>query len=168
MKVAHLSPIHRRVAGLRFKRRLSGQHFEQNYPRRVDVHSRVIACRTYNAFWRHVSRRPEAFARQRQILAADQSRDSKVEHLYHRRRAILQQHDVVWLQITVNDSVAVRVTQRVKDLSEHGKCAAGVNRALLIQLLAQKTSRDEFHYKIVRTVILAEGEQTREVRVIEP
>ena len=71
MQGAHLRPVDHRVARARLKRRAARQHLVKNNAGGVDVYARVVAGIAPHSFGRHISRRAEALAGQRQAFAAD-------------------------------------------------------------------------------------------------
>jgi hypothetical protein len=90
-------------------------------------------------------------------------RDAKVHEL---DGAVLQNHDVGWLEIPVNDSLLVNVGESVQDLFDPGAAALPFGRPGQKGNVAQRAPVNPFHHQVrVRTD--RHGQNLHDVRVLE-
>ena len=73
--------------------------------------------------------------------------------VHHPQLAIIQQHDILGLDVPVDDAVAVGMLQRLEDLGdEMHRLPAGQFAPALVQVLAQGHAVHIFHYDVLQLV----------------
>ena len=81
------------------------------------------------------------------IALGHQPRDAEVCNLHG---AVFQHHNIVGLDIPVNNAPAVGVLQRLGDLDAEMEGLLPVQHAFFLHILLQRDSVDQFHHNIVR------------------
>ena len=132
------------------ERRLSGQQLEQQCTETVNVAARVTA-RTHELLRRHVlgcavdlRRFPAALVGGLRLLACD----AEVEHLHP---PACCDHDIGWLQVTMDDCVRVRLRQRIGNLPRDRQRLLGRERPALDQC-AERLSFHVLHDDVGKVV----------------
>ena len=145
------------------------QHLEQHRAHRVDVGAMIDVASPAGLLRCHVRRRAErdAFAGERRILArvADRLRDAEV----HDDRMPAGEHDVVRLDVAMDDAVRVRVGERLGDLrgeAQRLRRSAAGRRA---QPVAQRFAGDDRHDVVQQLAVAGDAgvEERQDVRVIQ-
>src|SRR5215471_1356936 len=68
----------------------------------------------------------------------------------------------------MDDSVSVRVPYALRYLNDYLSCAIGLNRSVLLDLVAERDARNKLHHQVVGAVIFAERVKPGKVGVIQP
>ena len=103
----------------------------------------------------------ERLARQRVLRGADAG-NAEVRNL---DAPVLQDHDVVRLDVAVDDAAAVCMLQRLGDLHGEMQRLAPVEPALLFQILLERDALDQFHDNIVHIAGAGNIIHTDDIRV---
>ena len=138
----------------------AGQHFVHHDAEGIQVGA-VVHAGALRLFRRDIMDGAEGFAGQRVLRRAD-ARDAEISDL---DAAVLEDHDIVRLDVTVHDAAAVRVFQRLGDL--HGKMQglAPVEVPLLLQILLEGNALDQLHDDIIRVFRMGDVVHADDVRV---
>ena len=131
----------RRIA---VKGRPSGQHLIHHNTERIKIRP-CIHMRALGLLRRNVVYRAERLARKR-ALSRRHLRNAEVCDL---DAAILEHHDVVRLDVTVDNAAAVRVLERLCDLRGKMQRLAPVEHLLLLHILLERDAVDQLHNDIV-------------------
>ena len=150
----------RRVA---FKRFFSRQHLVQHDASRENIRPAVDRFAAAHLFRRHVRRAAQdvALACERRRL---ELRDAEVEQL---DLAILEDEHVVRLDVAMDDSLFVRVTQTVAELRHHIELVVDGQRRLGVHPGAERRPLEELHHDVRNVRFLGELEDRDDVPVIE-
>ena len=97
-------------------------------------------------------------------LGLREARDAEVHHL---DAAVLQQHDVLRLDVAVDDAALVRVLQRLQDLHRKVQRLAPLDLALLLDVLLERDAVHIFHDDVLDAVAEADVVHLDDVRVRE-
>ena len=121
------------------------QHFVEHDARGVDVRARVRAVAP-RLLGRHVVHRAERLLRER-VGGIGKAGDAKVGDL---DAAVAQDHDVLRLDVAVDDAARMRVRERLHDLRDEMQRFAPVELAALFHILLERDTVDELHDDILR------------------
>ena len=105
----------------------------------------VVHPRALGLLRRDIVHGAERLARQRALCRGD-ARDAEVGDL---DAAVLQDHDIVRLDIAMDNAAAVGVLERLGDLHGEMQRLAPVEAALLLQILLERDALDQLHDDIV-------------------
>jgi hypothetical protein len=163
-----------RVLGL--ERALAGEHLEEDRAHRVEVGAAVDRL-AQRLLGRHVRRRAEHHAARGQLHVAegvggvaDELDHAEVEQLdvlvLLPGLAAQGQHDVLRLEIAVDQAARVGVAERLDDLAGQDERAAHAQRALA-ERVAQRATAHQLHDHEHPALVLAEVEHLDDVGVIE-
>ena len=130
---------HRRV---RFVRRLAHQQFVENQSHRENV-ATLVQRLPHRLFRRHVLDRTQQRARLRHPVATHRARQPEIHHQDPARLRFL--HDVLWLQIAVNDADAMRRIQCQANLANNLHGLRNGKLAVVGQYPPQVVALDELH-----------------------
>ena len=118
------------------KRRPAGQHFVAGDAERIEIAARIDAA-PLNLLGTHVERRPERDANLRQPDRLPFARDPRQAKIGDFHLAGLGQHDVLRLDIAVDDPLLRRTTQRGNHLPHDVHGRGSIRRAVTRQPLFQ-------------------------------
>jgi len=150
---------HRRVAGVR---RRPSEHLEEHAAHRVEVAAPVhrVAHRLLGA---HVGRRPDddpGLGQAPAVSGAQPQRDAEIRH----QGRILVQHDVLGLDVPVDEAAPVGVVERPDDLSRDLQRLRHGQPVLRVEPAAERGPLHVRHHVVDEAVRLAgvvEGEDVR-------
>ena len=148
---------HRRVA---VKRRTPRQHFIHHNAQRVQIGACIDVC-ALRLLRRDIMHRPQRLTRER-ILRGRDLRDAEIGDLH---AAVLEDHDVVGLNVAVDDAAAVRVLQRLGDLRGKMQRLAPTQLPLLLHILLERDALDELHDDVVDVVRVRHIVNAHDIRV---
>ena len=154
----------------RLERRQAAQHAIERRAQAVDVGARIERLGAH-LLGRHVVRRADHRAAERdrrRLLALAQLRQAEIQHLgVLGSVAARDGHEVLGLEVAVNDPGLVRLGERGADLDEQLGRARERQRPLAREHGAQVLALDVLHDQVERLVPLPEVERLHDVRVIE-
>src|SRR4029077_220534 len=138
---------------LAFKREYVGQHLVQHDARRKDVGSRIHVS-TVDLLGGHVLDTSDELAGAGDVLCPDPS-NSEVDQL---DGAILQQHYVPRLDVSVNDALLMRICESITDLDHDAQLFFQEQRPIgaegYIQALAFEKLHDEIGHSLLDPKII--------------
>ena len=147
--------------------RLAGEHLVQHGGHGVHVAARVDGSIGDGLFGTHVLRRADRQTALRQPVpprVPHRHRDAEVgEH----REALVEQ-DVLRLDVSMHDTLSMRVVERRRDLPRDVERLVEVKLPLAIELGAQRFAADERHHVVQKPVRRPGVDQGEDVRMIEP
>src|SRR5687767_8451027 len=153
------------------KRRLSGEQFVSETSERVDVCAVISRWITGGLLGRHVCRRAEAgactrkcFARSESLCGAHGLRDSEISY----DSSVAGQQNVLRLDVAVNDSVLVRVTEGACYITQNADCFGKRLGTFAFEFRAKRQSLDERHRVIRKPSGIAGRVQRYDVRMLQP
>ena len=121
------------------------QHFVEHDARGVDVRARVRAVAP-RLLGRHVVHRAERLLRER-VGGVGEAGDAEVSDL---DAAVAKHHDVLRLDVAVDDAARMRVRERLHDLRDEVQRLTPVELAALFHILLERDAVDELHDDILR------------------
>ena len=101
-----------RDCGVRRKRQLTRQHFKQHHAYRIQA-GLFIRFLSPGLLGADIMHRTDCFVRNCRHLAARKTGDAEIHHL---NSAVLQKHNVLGLNVPMDDPFVVGVLQRTQDL----------------------------------------------------
>ncbi len=130
----------------------SGQPLIHYASQRIDVGARIELF-SQSLLWAHVDGASEDLARLRQILsfavlALPHFGNAKVNKLYYELTLVAHDHYVARLDVTVNDTLGMRINQCLTHLLEDQNRFCCVNVDLLLQKLGQRESLEVLHRNV--------------------
>ena len=134
--------LHRRAA---LVRALPRQHLVEHHAQCVDVRPRVDVVRVHHLLRRHVGRRADDHARRRHrrlVRLVRELRDAQVRQL---RRPVRVEHDVLGLDVAVDNPVPVRHLQRERDLRSDAHRLGHRERAAPLEAVRHAPARHVVH-----------------------
>ena len=134
-----------RDRGLAVIRRSAGDHFIHHDTQRIQV-AAVIHPAALGLLGRNVMHRTQSLSGQC-VAFGHHPGDAEVSHLH---AAVFQHHDIVRLDIPVDDPPAVGMLQGLADLNGKMQGLLPVQNALLFHVLLQADTVDQLHDDIVR------------------
>ena len=152
--------------------RLAGDHLVEHDAEREQVGT-MIDRHAERLLGAHVARRADHLADHRRDGAAlggvgiglGDARDAEIEQLG--RLHLVGEQDVRWLDVAMDDAVAVRIGERAGELDADGEHPIAREAALLLQYLVERAAFDELHRDIGDVVGLADVVDRRDVGVAE-
>ena len=126
-----------------FKRQTSRQHLIQHHTGGIDVGSGIhtVAARLFGGNIMHAAQR---FLRQR-ISGIGKAGNTEIGNFY---TAIPQDHNVLRLDVAVNNATAMGVVQTADDLRDKMQRFAPVHLTAALHILLQRNAFQQFHYDI--------------------
>ena len=121
------------------------QHFIQHHAGAVDITAGVQSV-ALGLFGRNIVDAAQRFLRQR-LMGVCQTGDAEVSHL---DAAVPQYHDVLGLDIPVDDPPAVGVTETTHDLGDEMQRFPPVHVAPALHILLQCNAVNQLHDNIIR------------------
>ena len=121
------------------------QHFVEHDARGVDVRARVCAVAP-RLLGRHVVHRAERLLRER-VGGVGEAGDAEVSDL---DAAVAKHHDVLRLDVAVDDAARMRVRERLHDLRDEVQRLTPVELAALFHILLERDAVDELHDDVLR------------------
>ena len=161
---------HHRIVVL--ERHATDDHLEQHRRERVEVRA-PIDRPAERLLRRHVRGRSEHHAHVGELAAAEQHLgiadeldEAKVDDLRALPAAHLDEHDVIGLEIAMDDAVAVRVRDSIEQLARDRERAPHADRALL-HLPGQRVALDQLHHEEQEALLDEHVDRMDQVLVIE-
>ncbi len=136
---------HRGLAGVREP---AGEQLERDDPERVQVGARVRRL-AQELLRRKVLHRPGHVAGLGDLRVRIRAREPEVRDLHD---AVLREHEVLGLHVSVHDPLTVRVVERGERLQQDVGCLGRSEQALRVQHLADAPTRDVLHHHVVDAV----------------
>ena len=145
------------------KRQLAGEHFIEHYADGIDVGLAVgyVASRLLRSDIMHRADRLIGHGAGRLVREA---RDAEVGHL---DGAVLKQHDVLRLDVAVDDAALVRVLQSAQHLRGEMERVLPFDDALTVDILLKGDAVDILHHDILDHVAEADVVHLYDVGVRE-
>ena len=128
-------------------RRAARQHFVHDDAERIEVGA-AVDLRALGLLGRDIVDGAERLAREG-VLCGGDAGNAEVRDL---DAAVLQNHDIMGLDVTVDDAAAVRVLKCLADLRGEVQGLAPVERALLLHILLEGNALDQLHDDVVDVV----------------
>jgi hypothetical protein len=149
------------------ERRLAAQHLVPEDAERVEVASAVDRALARRLFRAHVSRRSDGDSGggQPRFAVTDSARDAEVSN--HWPAAVGVDQDVVGLDVAVDDSALMGVSERIRDVTEDSPRLVNRERTVVVQQLRDIVARDVRHHKENDAACLVDGVNIYDVRVVE-
>ena len=126
---------------------------------------------TARLFWRHVVRASEHFASHR-LMAIDvvtkHASDAEIEHFWNElsRRVFRRKHDVVGLEIAMNDAFGVRSVKRCGNGQKHLHRDGWFEPLLACDELTEGIALEQFHHEVrIANFGLTEVEHAHDARM---
>jgi len=144
------------------KRRASCDHLVEHASKRVDV-GRWTDRSTTDLLWRHIGRRAgdrpigRHAAQTRWLVRFDDERETEVDDLRRWPGLARRQDHVLGLDVTVDETDAVRCTERHRDLASDADRLAKWQRSTL-EAFAERLAAQELHDEVERVVVGTEVE----------
>ena len=148
---------------IRYKRQLAGEHLIEHDANRVDIR---LICNIIAAglLRRNIMHRANRFIRHGLGLALQETGNAKISHL---NGSVLQKHDVLRLNIPVDDPLFMGALQCHQDLAGKMHCLLPTDGALLLDILLQGDAINELHDDILNLVAEADIINLHNIGVIE-
>ena len=143
---------------------MTREHLVHHNAYRVDVAGAVglVAFGLFRADIMHTAHR---LAGQHLVICPGNAGDAEV---HHAQLAVIQQHNVLWLDIPVHDAVGVGVLQRLEDLGDEvHSLPAGKLAAPLVEVLPQGHAVHILHDDILQMVIDRNIVHLDDIRVVQ-
>ena len=155
---------HRGIDVVTLEGRLAGQHLVEDDTEGVEVAPRVAPL-ALHLLRRHVVRRPDRLgqARPRHLPERRVERDAEVDELHP---AVRGDHDVLGLEVAVDDAVVVQVGERVGDGDGQRDGGLAGQAALSAETVAQQLAVDVLHGE-VEAALLARLEDLDDGGVVQ-
>ena len=144
-------------------RRSSAQHAIQRDPERVDV-AASVEFKTAGLFRTHVLGRARHLARIGGALGDPQRQTEVRDH----RHALAVQHDIVGLDVQVDDPAFVRVGKPDGDLLDDAHRLVHPQVPEAVQLLGDAPAVDVLHDDVVVVLMPADGVDADDIRMFHP
>jgi hypothetical protein len=148
------------------ERRRSGEHLVEHATEAVEVTAAVGVVAAGRLLRAHVQGRADAqsgLCQPRSAGRADSARDAEVGYA----RMTAREHDVLGLDVAVDDVVAVRVRERIGDLARDLERVIDRQLLLACEPVSQRTALDVRHDVVEEAVRFARIVERQDVRVIE-
>ena len=161
----------RSLGGPSLERRISGEHLEPDYSERIDVRPMVRRRICRSLLGRHIRECAERYSARSEgataILPSGVGQRLGNTEISD-DRCVAGEHDVLRLDVTMNNTVCVRIRQRRGDVPEYPQCVGDRQLALSGKPCAKRFTFDERHREERQPVGLASGEQRDDVRMLQP
>ena len=155
--------LHDLKFAIAFEGEMSRQHFIQRDSEFVDVGANVYVA-ILDLFGRHVGKRAQLRARARHAARAHYFRDTEVHHL---NEAIFIQHQVAGLDVTMENSRAVRIPDAEQRLPEERNRFDFWDGAAAPDHLREGLAFHKFHHHYCRALMNHEGVESGEICMVE-
>ena len=148
---------HRRITVIR---RAARQHFVHDNAEGIEVGT-AVNLRTLGLLGRDIVDGAERLTREG-ILSGGDAGNAEICDL---DAAVLQNHNIVGLNVAVDNPTAVRVLERFTNLGGKMQGFAPVEDSLLLHILLERNTLDEFHDNIVNVIRTRNVVDTHDIRV---
>ena len=139
-----------RHRGIAAERQGAGQHLVHDDAERIQIRP-VVDLDALRLLRRDVVHRADRLRDLLGLLAVGEARDAEVHHLC---RAVAQQHDVVRLDVLMDDAAAVRVIQRARHLLGEVNCLLPRQMVLLAQVVLERDALAQLHDDVLRLGVI--------------
>ena len=154
-------PDHHLVRRIARERNLAAGHLVEDHAEREDVRPRVGLLAPH-LLRRHVERRPQNGAHLRHGAAGERLGEAEVGQV---RRAGRVEHDVLRLQVAVDDALLVRRREPLADLTEQREEPRQRKAPLALEHALEVLALDVLHRQVPDPVVLAEVVDAKDVPV---
>ena len=146
---------------VRLERKLTGQHFIHHNADGINIRL-IVGDFTARLFGADVMDRTDGAFSHGSCVAARKPRNAEVADF---NRAVLQKHDILRLNVAVDNAFIVRVLQRFQNLGDKVYGLFPVDNLLLLNVFFQRDALDVFHHDILQAVAEADVIHLNNIRM---
>ena len=146
---------------IRNERQLTREHFIQHDAHRINI-GLIVDITAARLLRRDIVHRADGLVGHGLRFCLREACDAEIRHL---NGAVLEQHDVLRLDVSVNDALFVGVLQSAEDLHRKVQRLSPFDLALLLNILLQGDAIDILHDDVLNAVTKADIIDLDDIRV---